>query len=291
MSNLLSSSIFEDISLDTAGTAIFVVLLVVLVLAAAAVNIVPKLVHKWEIEYRTRDLTYGAVCLAMSVALSYAKMFSMPQGGSVTPAALAPLYIYCYYFGLRKGMIVSTTYTLLQFLQGAYIVSPWSAFFDYILPCFSIALVGIFAYKPQKYGEFVKRNKDAAIGAKGKFKYWAFTIGGHWGIFAGAALHAVIRYLSSALSGILFFGEWAGEGYGPVAWGFLYNTVLLVDSAIAMIVTLMLMSSRSFNLYMTASFAAKKAEAPTEGDVGSVESDPEPEHVVADSSETAATDN
>lgn len=251
------SSIFEDITLSSVGTAVFIILLAVMVLSAVAVNVVPKIVHKWEIEYKTRDITYGAVCLAMSYALSFATLFKMPQGGSVTPAALAPIFIYCYYFGFRKGSVVAAAYTLLQLLQTPYIISPWSAFFDYIFPYYSVCVVGLFCYRPQKYSEFVKRNK-ATDGAKGKLGYWLHTVGGHWGIFAGAAIHMVLRYLSSALSGILFFGEFAPEAYGPVAWGFLYNSFLLVDSAIALVATVMLMSSRSFNLYMSASFDDKK---------------------------------
>lgn len=282
MSVALTSSVFEDFYLETAGTVVLVVLLAAMMLTAVGVNVVPRIVHKWEISYSTRDITYGAVCLAMSFALSFAKIFSMPQGGSVTPAALAPLFIYCYYFGFRKGMVVSTTYMLLQFVQGAYVVSPWSAFFDYMLPCFSVCIVGLFSYKPQKYAAFVKKNRTAASGAKGRFKYWLYTVGGHWGIFAGAGIHMIIRYLSSALSGMLFFGEWTPSEYGPVVWGFLYNTVLLVDSLVALAATVMLMSSRTFNLYMSAAFNDKAAlKAAYETSMGGENADGAPEALAA----------
>lgn len=260
----LSSGLFENVSLTTAGTVGTVVMLAVMALAAVAVNVVPKIVRKWEIEYKTRDLTYGAVCLAMAYALSWARIFSMPLGGSVTPAALAPLYIYCYYFGFRKGMAISSAFMLLQFTQGVYVVTPWSAFFDYLLPCFSICVVGLFRYKPDRYAAFVKRNKEKPQGAKNSFKYWAYTVGGHRGVFAGAGIHTAVRYISLVISGVISWDYW---GYDTAAlsykFGFSlgYNSFALVDGLIAIAAVVMLLSSRAFNLYMSASFADKSAFA------------------------------
>ncbi len=255
---------FDDFSLTTGGTVGMVVILVVMVLAAAAVNIVPRLVHKWEIEYRTRDLTYGAVCLAMAYALSWARMFSMPLGGSVTPAALAPLFIYCYYFGFRKGAVISCAYMLLQFTQGAYVVSPWSAFFDYVLPCMSLCIVGLFGYKPARYASFVKRGAAVPNGAKSSVKYWAYTVGGHWGAFAGVGIQTVVRYASLVTSGVI---SWDYFGYDPASLSYKltfslsYNSFALVDSLIALVAVVMLLSSRAFNVYMSASFADKRVLA------------------------------
>lgn len=187
MTTFLCGSVFEDVNLSGIGTAVLCIILAVMVLAAVAVNVIPRLVHKWEAEYTTRDLTYGAACLALAYALSWAGV-KLPQGGTITIAALAPVFIYCYYFGFRKGMVITSAYTLLQLLQFPYIVSPWSAFFDYILPYFSLCVVGLFRYKPQKYAAFVKKNgKNSAI-AK-----WGYTVAGHWGIFVGAVLHMLIR--------------------------------------------------------------------------------------------------
>lgn len=279
---------FNGIS-QAAGVAIMVVLLVVMIVAAVAVNIVPRLVHKWETEYKTRDLTYGAVCLAMSYALSWAAMFKMPLGGSVTPAALAPLFIYCYYFGFRKGAAVSVAYLLLQFTTGLYVCHPLSVFFDYMLPCCSICVVGLFGYNPARYAEFVKRNKDKTKSAKNGVKNWAYTVGGHWGIFAGVGIHTVIRYISLIMSGVLCWDYW-GYGAAPLSYKFTYsltyNSFALVDSLIALVAVVLLMSSRAFNLYMSASFADKRAlVAARETDVGAL-----PDGIaVAEKAEVAAS--
>lgn len=253
----LSSSLFEDVYLDSIGTVILVVLLAVMVFIAAAVNFVPRLAHKWEVEYKTRDLTYGAVCLALSYALSWIEMFRMPQGGSVTPAALAPLFLYCYYFGFRKGMVAATAYTLLQFTTGVYIVSPWSAFYDYILPCFALCIVGLFRYKPEKYYEFARKSKEKS--AKGRISSFMRAFVGHWGIFVGIVIHTVVRYLSSAFSGLLFYSDADVSLAANLTYTFSYNSVLLVDSAIALAATALLMTSRGFNFFMSSAFANKSA--------------------------------
>jgi len=256
------SSLFEDVDLTGAGIAILFVMLLVMVLAAVAVNIVPRLVHKWEISYTTRDLTYGAACLALAFALSWAGV-RLPNGGTITIASLVPIFIYCYYFGLRKGMVVTTAYTLLQFLQFPNIVSPWSAFFDYILPYFSLCVAGVFCYRPQKYAAFVKRNKDdGAKGGKSALKRWLYTVSGHWGIFVGVIVHMIIRYFCQTVSGIMNFDLWYGDGFTfgyKLGFSLGYNAYGLIDSAITIVALVILLSSRSFNMYMTASFSDRSA--------------------------------
>lgn len=260
---LSSSSYYDGVTLSSAQLGIFFALLGLLILVTVGVNVVPRIAHKWEIEYKTRDLTYGAICLALAYALSWIGI-SMPLGGTLTIAALTPIFIYCYYFGFRKGMVVTVAYLLLQFTQKIYIVHPLSAFFDYILPYFSLSVVGLFRYKPEKYAEFIKRNKESRTGAKGNVRYWAYTVGGHFGIFIGAALHMIIRYASSVISGVICWDYWGYEAASTVyklTYSLGYNSVLLIDSAVAIAATLILLSSRTFNYFMTSAFAGKHAKA------------------------------
>ena len=51
--------------------------------------------------FDSKSISYAAVCIALSFALSYIAPIHMPQGGSVTIASLAPLMIYSYMFGAR----------------------------------------------------------------------------------------------------------------------------------------------------------------------------------------------
>ena len=122
------SSVWEDVTLTGAGLAILFAMLAVMVIAVVAFNAVPRLVHKWEIAYTTRDLTYGAACLALAFALSWAGV-KLPQrrhdNGCV---ACAYLYILL----------------LLRFSQGHSRNRGVHAFAVRAVSQYSIAVVGVF---------------------------------------------------------------------------------------------------------------------------------------------------
>lgn len=58
---------------------------------------------------RTRALVEGAVMVALATALSYIKLFELPQGGSICIGML-PIFLYCYRWGFSKGMLCSFAY-------------------------------------------------------------------------------------------------------------------------------------------------------------------------------------
>ena len=71
---------------NTIGLYVGAVLLVGALIAAAFL-LDRKKAHKG---FSTRSITFAAVCIAMSFALSYLKIVEMPQGGSITIASLLP---------------------------------------------------------------------------------------------------------------------------------------------------------------------------------------------------------
>lgn len=95
----------------------------------------------------TRAIVYGAVAMALSFALSYAKLFSLPQGGSITFASLLPLMIYSCMFGTRRGLIVCTLYGFLQAIQDPWLLHPMQVLLDYPLAFGFIGVSGIFMEK------------------------------------------------------------------------------------------------------------------------------------------------
>ena len=236
-----------------------IVLLVVIVLALVAaiiatVTFVEKKRGK-DFSRSTRDITYGAICLAASYALSFISFYSLPNGGSITPASALPLLIYCYYFGFRKSLVVAVAYSFLQLLQKPYIISPYSALFDYIFPFTAISLAGVFSYSNDRYLKTVAANKSP-LRAHGRF-------------FIGVGLYFVVRYFSHVLSGVLFWNNlydsvflgWTGELTGAVAWGYslTYNAIFLVpDTVIAIAAAIALLCSKAFNTFMASAGNPKK---------------------------------
>ena len=189
----------------------------------------------------TRSIVYGAISIALSFALSYAKLFKLPQGGSVTFASLLPLMIYCCMFGTRRGLIVCTIYGVLQALQDPFIIHPMQFLLDYPLAFGLIGVSGIFMEK----GVF----KDK--------KVVAFLLGG--------VLAVVLRYACHVCSGVFAFADYADlDKYDTaIAYSMAYNSFAFVDMIIALVAGSTLFASKSFAALMQKSSDLNKAAEAT----------------------------
>ena len=169
-----------------------------------------------------KSITYGAISIAMSFALSYIQLFKLPQGGSVTLVSLLPLLLYSQMFGVRKGVMMGLIYGLLQAIQDPWILHPAQFLLDYPIAFASVGLSALFT-------------RSGIKGVKGIV------------LFALGAICAVLfRYSAHVISGIFAFSMYAAEGYGAVAWGFLYNSFAFVDMAIALAVGVIMLSNGAF---------------------------------------------
>lgn len=170
--------------------------------------------------FDTKSLTYAAICISISFALSYIKFFSMPQGGSVTFASMLPLALYSYMFGTRKGVIVGVVYGLLQFVQSPQMYQPMQVLLDYPIAFASIGLAGI-----GRKMKFLKGNVQLE--------------------FALGTLVAVLfRYVSHTVSGYFVFYSWA-TGDSPLLYSLVYNSYVVVDLAIVIVMGVLALSSRN----------------------------------------------
>ncbi len=102
-------------------------------------------------------LIEGAFVIAMGVVLSYAIIFKLPWGGTITLLSMLPVGIYSIKYGVKKGIMISFIFSLFQFLQGigdgifAWGLTPVMLisciFLDYILAYTFIGFAGIFRSK------------------------------------------------------------------------------------------------------------------------------------------------
>ena len=70
-----------------------------------------------------RILVEGGIMIALATLLSFIKVFEMPQGGSVTAVSMAPILIYSCRHGVKKGLVVSTVYGILQSILLDYLLA------------------------------------------------------------------------------------------------------------------------------------------------------------------------
>ena len=158
---------------------------------------------------KTPKLVLAAVLVALAVALSFAKLFEMPMGGSVTLGSMLPIFLLSITLGVKWGLAGATVFTLVQLAQaliegnvfpycetGATLVV--CVLFDYVVPFMILGLAGAL------------RNLRV-----GKFR--------HFGAYAGIVLACVIRFLSHYITGVAIWGQWAPEGMGKYLYSLLYN--------------------------------------------------------------------
>lgn len=190
----------------------------------------------------TRSIVYGAISIALSFALSYAKLFKLPQGGSVTFASLLPLMVYCCMFGTRRGIVVCTIYGVLQALQDPFIIHPMQFLLDYPLAFGLIGVSGIFMEK----GVFKEK------------KIVAFLLGG--------IIAVVLRYACHVCSGVFAFADYADlDKYGSaIVYSMAYNSFTFVDMALALVAGSTLFASKSFTALMQKSSDVNKLAAATQ---------------------------
>ena len=193
-----------------------------IVTVAVIAVLVASLTYKKN-RFTTKDLALAAVCLGLSFALSYIRLWRMPQSGSVTAASMLPIMLFAYIAGFRKGLIVGIAYGFLQLVQDPFIVHPVQPLLDYIFGFGAIALAGAFKnIKPLKKVDFL----------------------------LGIIAVGIARFFFSYVSGVVFFPEYAPAGQSVWIYSAIYNSVLLVDSAICLAAAIYLQYSPQFRKFM-----------------------------------------
>lgn len=146
------------------------------------------------IKLDTHTLIYIALMIALTAVLHTIRLFHMPQGGSVTLGAMVPLLLLSYRFGSSVGAFAGFLYGCLNMLQDPFIVHPVQVLFDYPLPYMAMGLAGLFP--------------DHRYGA---------TLLAFFG-----------RFLSHAISGVVFFASYAPEGMNPLVYSIVFNATYLI---------------------------------------------------------------
>lgn len=214
-------------------------------MVVSAVVILAVLVVLWFVGDKrklndTRSIVYGAVAMALAFVLSYARLFKLPNGGSITFASLLPLMIYCCMFGTRRGLIVCSLYGVLQALQDPYIIHPMQFLLDYPLAFGLVGVSGIFMEK----GVFKEK------------KILAFLLGG--------VVAVLFRYICHVCSGTFAFAEYT-DFKAALAYSLGYNaTYVFADMAISLVAGSFLFTSKSFTAAMQQSSDGNKLAAATQ---------------------------
>lgn len=160
-------------------------------------------------------LVKSAILMGVAFVLNQVTLFRMPQGGSITAFSMFALFLVGYLFGPRQGILAGMAYGLLDLVINPYVIHPIQIFMDYPL---AFGAIGI--------GAILRETKQ--------------------GMITGYLVGVLGRYLVTVVSGIIFWGMYAAEGFSAVSWSFFYNMTYMLPEAVATIAILLIPQVRQF---------------------------------------------
>lgn len=171
---------------------------------------------------QTKILAEMIVFIALANALYliskfYLPFLHFPQGGSITVASMVPLLWFALRRGLRWGLEAGVVYGLVHIVVSGDIYYPAQIILDYPLAFGALGLAGAFQKHP----------------------LWGVGVG----IFG--------RFVFHFISGVVFFGQYAWEGWNVFAYSAAYNASYLVpEFIIDAFLIYMLLKTKLLRIYM-----------------------------------------
>ena len=153
-----------------------------------------------------KQLAFCAMSIALGTVLSNIKLFHFPYGGSITLLSMLVICLPGYFFGLGAGLMTGVAHGILQLLIDPYVLYPMQFVVDYLLAFGALGLSGIFC--------------------NSKF-----------GLIKGYIAGILGRYVFTVISGWIFFGAYAWEGWAPLPYSLAYNgSYIFSEAAITVII-------------------------------------------------------
>ncbi len=156
-----------------------------------------------------KQLVFCAMAIALGTVLSNIKLFEFPNGGSITLLSMLVICLPGYFFGLGAGLLTGVAYGVLQLLIDPYVLYPMQLVVDYLLAFGALGLSGLFT------------------NAKN-------------GMIKGYITAVLGRFVFAVISGWIFFGSYAWEGWDPLPYSLAYNAIYIFSEAAITVIILML---------------------------------------------------
>ena len=180
------------------------IMLAVLLIGGIAAYLAVKVKGEKKTVWTTKMLSLGAVCMALSSVLSMIKLYSFPQGGSITPASMLPMILFAFAYGAGPGLTLGVIYGVLQYILGPYFVSVPQVLLDYPVAFAVIGLAGLFNRMPNE----------------------------RIGLAVGTVVGCFGRYAAAVASGVIFFADYAPAGMDPMVYSLGYNATYMAPECL-----------------------------------------------------------
>jgi len=156
---------------------------------------------------RVRLLAETSIFVALSLVLSYLKIYQLPYGGSITLGSMVPILLLAFRWGLRVGVFGGAVFGLARMVLDGWVYNPLGMFLDYPLAFGLLGVSALFRERP----------------------------------LLGVVVALTARFISHFISGVLFFWMYAPEGMSPIVYSAIYNgSFILPEMAISCLILYLL---------------------------------------------------
>ena len=162
----------------------------------------------------TKTMVVSALLVGLSIVLTRITIWSLPQGGSVSLFGMLPIVICAYFFGTRRAVMCGMCGGMIDLIFKPYVIHPIQLLLDYPLAFGAIGFAGL----------IFMAKKDGLIPA------YLFGV--------------LCRYICAVISGVVFFGAYAPEGFSALTWSLWYNVLYLAIEAAGTVILLLIPSVR-----------------------------------------------
>ncbi|HEY4675235.1 MAG TPA: energy-coupled thiamine transporter ThiT [Candidatus Bathyarchaeia archaeon] len=169
----------------------------------------------------TKILAEAIVFIALANVLYiiskwYLPFLRMPEGGRITLASMVPLLWFALRRGLRWGIEAGIVYGLVHMVISGDIYYPTQIILDYPMAFGALGIAGAFRKNP----------------------------------LIGVGVGILGRFICHFISGVIFFGQYAWEGWNVIAYAAAYNATYLVPELIVSTIIIAILLKRNLlNIY------------------------------------------
>ncbi|MBS5938871.1 energy-coupled thiamine transporter ThiT [Clostridium sp.] len=161
-----------------------------------------------KIKLDSKTIARIGLALALATILDFVKIINLPNGiGSINLGSVVPIIVIALFYGAEIGMLTGLLFGLINLIISPYIVHPLQVLFDYPLPYMAVGLAGYF------------KNKK----------------------LIGASVGMFFKFIFHFISGFLFFGQFAPDGWSPALYSFVANASYVGSNLIIVIVLLLIL--------------------------------------------------
>jgi thiamine transporter len=169
-----------------------------------------------KIRSSTKIIAEVVSLVALATVLSYIKIYSFPQGGSITAGSMVPILWLAIRRGPRIGLFAAVVYGCVQLVAEPFIYNPIQVLLDYPIAFGMLGLAGFLKNHP----------------------------------FIGVNVGIIGRFFAHFISGGVYFADYAPAGMNPWVYSAIYNgTYLLPELAISIYIMYLLQESKALRIF------------------------------------------